>query len=36
MVSSNIPGLNRSAIQFVYKNLMIDMNEDDSSNALTK
>ena len=36
MTSSGIPGLNRSAIQYVYKNLMIDMNDDDSSNAFKK
>lgn len=36
MIDSGIPGLNKSAIQFVYKNLMIDMNDDDSSNAFKK
>jgi hypothetical protein len=36
MVDSGIPGLNDNAIQYVYKNLMIDMNEDDSSNAFKK
>ena len=36
MANSGIPGLNQNAIQFVYKNLMIDMDEDNSSNALKK
>ena len=36
MVDSDIPGLNRSAIQYVYKNLMIDLDEDESSNLLKK
>ena len=36
MSSSGIPGLNRNAIQYVYKNLMIDLNEDASSNAFKK
>jgi phosphatidylinositol-4-phosphate 3-kinase len=36
MTSSGIPGLNHNAIQYVYKNLMIDMNEDDSSNSFKK
>lgn len=36
MINNNIPGLNQNAIQFVYKNLMIDMSEDDSSNAFKK
>ena len=36
MTSSGIPGLNQNAIQYVYKNLMIDLNEDDSSNLFKK
>jgi hypothetical protein len=36
MIDSGIPGLNSNAIQYVYKNLMIDMNDDDSSNAFKK
>lgn len=36
MINNNIPGLNQNAIQFVYRNLMIDMSEDDSSNAFRK
>lgn len=36
MISSGIPGLNKNAIQFVYKNLMIDMDEDHASNAFKK
>jgi phosphatidylinositol-4-phosphate 3-kinase len=36
MINSNIPGLNRNAIQFVYKNLMIEMNDDEASNSLKK
>ena len=36
MINSGIPGLNHSAIIFVYKNLMIDLNEDDASNAFKK
>ncbi len=33
MSSSGIPGLDKNAIQYVYRNLMIDMNEDASSYA---
>jgi phosphatidylinositol-4-phosphate 3-kinase len=36
MTNSGIPGLNKNAIQFVYKNLMIDLNEDESSNIFKK
>lgn len=36
MINNNIPGLNQNAIQFVYKNLMMDLSEDDSSNAFKK
>lgn len=36
MINNNIPGLNQNAIQFVYRNLMIDLSEDDSSNAFRK
>ena len=36
MISSGIPGLNKNAIQFVHKNLMIDMDEDHASNAFKK
>ena len=36
MINSGIPGLTTTAIQYVYKNLMMEMNEDDSSNAFKK
>jgi hypothetical protein len=36
MIDSGIPGLNSNAIQYVYKNLMIDMSDDDSSNTFKK
>ena len=36
MINSGIPGLNHQGIIYVYKNLMIDMNEDDASNAFKK
>jgi hypothetical protein len=36
MINYNIPGLNQNAIQFVYRNLMIDLSEDDASNAFKK
>lgn len=36
MISSGIPGLNKNAIQYIYRNLMIDLNEDESSNLLKK
>ena len=36
MINSGIPGLNQHAIQFVHKNLMIDMSEDTSSSTFKK
>ncbi|RNA20111.1 phosphatidylinositol 4-phosphate 3-kinase C2 domain-containing subunit alpha-like [Brachionus plicatilis] len=36
MIDSGIPGLSRNAIQYVYRNLMIDLDEDESSNLLKK
>ncbi len=36
MTNSGIPGLNKHAIQFVYKNLMLDLDEDHASNAFKK
>lgn len=36
MIDSYIPGLNKSAIQFVYKNLMIGLNDDEAAQAFTK
>ena len=36
MINSGIPGLNHNAITYVYKNLMIDINDDDASNAFKK
>ncbi len=36
MINSGIPGLNQNAISYVYKNLMIEMSEDDASNQFKK
>lgn len=36
MTNSGIPGLNNNAISFVHKNLMLDLDEDRSSNAFKK
>ena len=36
MIDSGIPGLDRSAIGFVYNKLMMNLNEDQASEALTK
>lgn len=36
MADSGIPGLNKTAINFVYNKLMMNLNEDQASEALTK
>jgi hypothetical protein len=36
MIDSCIPGLTKSAILYVYKNLMIDSSDDEAREAFTK
>ena len=36
MLDSYIPGLNKAAIQFVYKNLMMELSDDEAREQFTK
>jgi hypothetical protein len=36
MIDSYIPGLNKAAIQFVYKNLMMESSDDEAREQFTK
>ena len=36
MSDSGIPGLNKNAIKFVYRNLMMDQSDDEAAQAFTK
>lgn len=36
MIDSYIPGLNKTAINYVYKNLMIDLSDDAAREQFTK